>query len=364
MNVRTLYFDESGHTGTNFLDPDQPIFSIGSTDIGDAEAKDILDAAFPRSRRSEHRWNGIWRSSDRERLIDLAKIIENYPNRIVAWYCLKDFVITTKITDDLIEPEWRARGHDFYKDGYARLFANHLYYSFLKDLGEDRFRSLLVDYQKYSRKPSLEALSELKDRLTQLRQYCRKSSRPLLEMMIDRVDVLPKITDIAMLKGNDDIYVATMYASVGTWRQNYPEDFHVIYDQNAHFHRKADLWETITSSNAPAHVQPLRGAIAEHSLRVMKTIPIKSEVSPALQICDLVAGFIARAKFPSNTPEEIKFIQKIFDAGFSTVILNGLMPSMKFPSSNPPRRNGPDVVDLMTNVISSTDKIGGKFRSS
>ncbi len=365
MNVRTLYFDEGGHTGTNFLDPDQPIFSIGSTDIGDDEAKDILDATFPRSRRSEHRWNGLWRSRDRECLIDLARLIANYPNRILAWYSLKDFVIISKITEYLIEPEFRASDFDFYKDGYARLFANELYYCLLKDLGKKRFRWLLGDYQKYSRKSSLEALSELKVRLIKLKHYSRESSKLFLEMMIDGVDLLPKVTDIAMLKGSDDIYLASMYASVATWRQKYPEDFHVIYDQNAHFHRQADMWEAITSDKALSHVHPLgKGTMVEYSLRVKKTTPINSEISPAIQLCDLVAGFIARAKFPSNTPEEIKFIGKIFDAGFSTVILSGLMPTREFPSSAPSRQIGPDVVDLMTGIIFSSDKMRQKFRSS
>lgn len=46
--MKTVYFDESGQTGTNLFDRDQPFFTIGSTDTEPGEAADIIAACFPR----------------------------------------------------------------------------------------------------------------------------------------------------------------------------------------------------------------------------------------------------------------------------------------------------------------------------
>lgn len=44
--MTTLYFDKSGYTGYNLLDPRQPVFVVASSDVGDEEALEILSAAF------------------------------------------------------------------------------------------------------------------------------------------------------------------------------------------------------------------------------------------------------------------------------------------------------------------------------
>ena len=48
-DLTTLYFDESGQTGTNLLDPDQAFFSVCSTDLDEAEGRRILRDHFPRT---------------------------------------------------------------------------------------------------------------------------------------------------------------------------------------------------------------------------------------------------------------------------------------------------------------------------
>ena len=44
---RTVYFDESGYTGTDLLNPDQPYFTVASADLDDHEARTILYQSFP-----------------------------------------------------------------------------------------------------------------------------------------------------------------------------------------------------------------------------------------------------------------------------------------------------------------------------
>lgn len=47
MTVKTLYFDESGFTGYNLLDPVQPIFAVASADSEEGQASEVSSTIFP-----------------------------------------------------------------------------------------------------------------------------------------------------------------------------------------------------------------------------------------------------------------------------------------------------------------------------
>ena len=59
MPTRALYFDESGFTGYNLLDPQQPIFAVASVDISDAQAAEILKSSFPSYQGVEFKFTNI-----------------------------------------------------------------------------------------------------------------------------------------------------------------------------------------------------------------------------------------------------------------------------------------------------------------
>ena len=40
--MERIFFDESGQTGTNMFDPEQPYFVLGSTNIPEPEAAEII----------------------------------------------------------------------------------------------------------------------------------------------------------------------------------------------------------------------------------------------------------------------------------------------------------------------------------
>jgi hypothetical protein len=81
MFTRTLFFDESGFTGYNLLDPAQPIFAIASADIDEKRADEILRASFPRYRGAEFKFSNIWGSNNRAGLVTFADHLHAVENR-------------------------------------------------------------------------------------------------------------------------------------------------------------------------------------------------------------------------------------------------------------------------------------------
>lgn len=65
--TKTLFFDESGYTGYDLLNPDQPIFCIASSDIGDQEAQAILEGSCPGYQGAEYKFSQFWRRKSRRK---------------------------------------------------------------------------------------------------------------------------------------------------------------------------------------------------------------------------------------------------------------------------------------------------------
>lgn len=98
--TKTLYFDESGWTGFDFLNADQPVFVVSSSDIPEETAAEILRASFPRYQGAEFKFSNIWRSPrNRPGFIDFADAVGQHEGHIFSWVTIKRFAIVTKIVD-------------------------------------------------------------------------------------------------------------------------------------------------------------------------------------------------------------------------------------------------------------------------
>lgn len=73
MATRTLHFDESGFTGFNLLDPNQPIFAVASSDIDERHAGEILKESFPEHWGAEFKFSNIWGSKSKSGPSDIRR---------------------------------------------------------------------------------------------------------------------------------------------------------------------------------------------------------------------------------------------------------------------------------------------------
>lgn len=99
MTVRNLYFDESGYTGYNLLDPVQPIFAIASADIYADEAGSILRDSFPKYQGAEFKFSNIWATGSRAGLTAFSMHVKAFADRSFVYMIDKRFGVLTKIVD-------------------------------------------------------------------------------------------------------------------------------------------------------------------------------------------------------------------------------------------------------------------------
>lgn len=153
MTARTIYFDESGFTGYNLLDRQQPVFVVSSTDIAPDAAELILRESFPKYRGEEFKFSNIWGSSHRSGLIEFGRRLTPLENHAFSWMIDKRFCVLTKIVDFLIEPPLTNAGYDFYTDGFCWKYTNYIYYGFSEFAPPELLDTLVRTYQAFSRDP-------------------------------------------------------------------------------------------------------------------------------------------------------------------------------------------------------------------
>jgi hypothetical protein len=353
MAIRTLYFDESGFTGYNLLDPAQPIFAIASVDVEQQRALDILTDSFPKYQGTEFKFSNIWGSNNRVGLLKYAEHLRSFAELSFIYISVKRFAVLTKIVDFLIEPYLTDAGYDFYGDGFCWKYSNYIYFGFTQFAPPELLDALLRNYQAFSRNPSLKSLALLH---SQLRIMAASSDEPVklfLEQMELGANLFLDYHNIDTFGGSDELQATTMFAIVSHWRQKYPEDFAVVHDASSNFLRSREMWERITSANVPP--QSYRGgdgSAVEFPLRVVSTTAVDSKNSRCVQFCDVLAGLAARHFSPRTAGEDRSFMNEVLDAGLKEITYNGIQPDTEFPDQIPPKPlQGPDAIDQMMKIM-------------
>lgn len=144
-----IAFDESGNSGGNLLDPEQPVFALASVCLTDQEALDILGR-----RQGEFKFAKLRRKKFGQDLI--VRILDspglNSDNCLVS-ILHKKFMVVAKMIDLLIEPLAHRDGLDLYEQGLNLALAN-LWYSIFPVIDQGAFEVLLEKFVAMVRKPS------------------------------------------------------------------------------------------------------------------------------------------------------------------------------------------------------------------
>ena len=355
--MKSLYFDESGFTGYDLLNADQPVFSIGSHDLSDDEAFELLKRSFPNYGGDEFKFTRIWsRKRSRKDLVNFSQNICEISERLFVYTCNKKFVVLTKIVDHLVEPVVHDAGQDFYAGGFNVKYANMAHYAFSNFVDDNFYSNLLNFYQAFARKPSPISLRTLQKQYRKMTVECPEYAKEFMQMMSIGAEMFERFSDIEKHRASSDIHLTTMVSSIAYWRSIFDEDFQVIHDESAHFFRQKDMWERITSTAAKDTVIYADDERkVKFPLRVANTVQKDSRGSPALQISDLISGLGAKIKSAYLEANDLSLINDVLDAGLNQINSGGLHPGTDFIDTPPEDLDGPDAIDQFNKIIFPKD---------
>ena len=343
----TIYLDESGHTGYDLLNPQQPFFSVASAKVSNSLAEEILSTSFPNYRGSEFKFTRLWANDRQKRnFVKFAAAVGEHHRHLFTYFCDKKFTLLTKAVDTLVEPIVHLADMDFYASNFNRGYVNMLHFGLKTFAGSNFYDEVVGAYAKFSRNPSDATLSELSWKYSLMAASCPEEVKPFMEMLSMGAQLYSEANNLHLQKSSNDIQFTCVLASVHYWRAQCGSDFEVVHDKSSNFFRKIDWWKQITSPDLPIATVPIANQqVMQFPLRVLSTRAEDSESSRALQLCDVIAGLLSRLLHEDHPSLDPAFRTEVVRAGFGEMISDGIKPDEEFIQGPIQSRSGPDMVD-------------------
>lgn len=354
LGMTTIYIDESGFTGDDLYNPDQRYFVIASTLIGDDEAEQILRRCFPRYQGPEFKFTNIWkRGTHRNGLRSFAKEVPGLANRVFVYIIDKRFSLLIKMFDYLVEPGFYEAGLDWYADGWGMRYMNVVHRDLLRHGSEELYDETVRMWDAFARSPSEATLASFAAHV----EATIAASAPPLSSMFDllRKGLMhfrarnPKLEEFA---DSSEIQVTSVFSTMIYWRQQRSEDFDLVHDESSAFLKQRGLWEAMLRDDVePQLIQSSNGSEVELPIRVRTTTGVRSQDSAAVQLCDILAGFAGKAAPGFGDKPKDPFVLELVMEGAGELVQGGVMPHKLYIEGPPRRREGPDVVDQMVDLL-------------
>lgn len=232
QKIPTLFLDESGNTGSNLLDPDQPVFTLSSCIFSEMEAETLLALVDSNSPHEAHFKNLKRRKSGQDGIIRLmsSKLLNTKNVKINIF--LKEFMVTTKIVDLLIEHMLHLMGEDLYLNGRNIALSNMLYYCLPSFCDKDLVQSMYKSFVIMIREQEQDNIDNFYDNLEQVKE---SSSNEGFKENIDLILATKNFINDA-LNGVDkfslDPSIPALFSHCAQWGDAYPKGFHIIHDDS------------------------------------------------------------------------------------------------------------------------------------
>jgi hypothetical protein len=352
--ITTIYIDESGFTGDDLYNPDQRFFTIVSTIIEEDEAKEILVRCFPQYQGNEYKFTNIWkRERSRAGLRDLAAELPRLEDRAFVWIIDKRFCLLTKLVDYLVEPGAYEAGYDWYADGWGLRYMNTIHRDLVEHGADELYDAMIRTWDAFARDPSSEHLDRLQEHLERGKATSEPPLPSLFDLLLRGLEHFRnRNPNLAHFRDSSEIQVTSVFSTITWWRQHRPEDFELVHDDSSAFLKQRELWGTMLRDDFVAPPFPIaNGTEVELPLRVRSTTAVRSHDSHSVQFCDILAGLLAKAGPGLVGGSHDPFIVELVLAGAGALSYSGVMPHALYVDGPPQRRDGPDMVDRMTELL-------------
>jgi len=287
--MKQIFIDESGYTGEDLLNEDQPFFVLASLDLEEAKCKQYKKIFFHEVKAHELKYSSLKKLKKQQEmvldfLVEFLKFEDNYRISIAH----KKYVLVQKLVDFLIEPYMFELGEDLYKNGQNIALSNMLYYCLPKFGGKSFFNNLLTKFQKFMREKSIQNYKELFFQINLV--YGDK----LLDELLDYVRPADKIIGhkiINLIPPNSlDLSFTFGLNMMAQWRDKIDDEIVLIHDQTSNMTNQVKEWEAVMSSDIDPQILGWDRRILKLPINIKKTRFSSSKDWAGLQLADILAG--------------------------------------------------------------------------
>lgn len=278
--------DESGYTGFDLLNAEQPFQGATAVAIGDDDAARLIKEHFPNLQASELKYSSLTRrASNHPRILALQQdVLAGY--KCVTYVCDKRFLLLLMFLDYAVEPFYFERGLNFYEDGQNYSLASLLYVAGPTLLGRASFVALQAAFQRAVKEKSADSLANLVDaaRSTNWRQL-PEALGPLAQYAAPeclRAIATPGVTT--------DAAFVVLQSLISRMEEMAAGAYSVEHDRSKNLLAYHDLLQRYINHREEIEFRQSEIARLKFPLKLKVVTQVDSKVSPAVQIADVLIG--------------------------------------------------------------------------
>jgi len=149
MATVTMFLNESGYTGPDLINRDQPFFTLASTNVSEGDARSLLTSCFG-ARTQEVKFAKLAKSArGRAAIVEFVSALDRGSFAFFSYH--KQFLLSAYLIDFWLEPMMHEDGVNLYERGANIALNNVSYLTLGTCLGLDRRRELFRQFQVMTR---------------------------------------------------------------------------------------------------------------------------------------------------------------------------------------------------------------------
>ncbi|MCA3013836.1 MAG: DUF3800 domain-containing protein [Myxococcaceae bacterium] len=320
----TIFMDECGYTGEDLLNPDQPVFVLGTLNFSEEEAVALKNRFFSDIQAAELKHASMPKRSAQRRMVTnfLRHLAVDQPGRALAYIANKKFTLVCWLVDSLVETPMHERGFNLYERGGNIALAN-LIHAALPFMNGDE---LLRRFQKLIREKSADAYVSLFRFLAEEQRKAPAEIGELLSLIgtFDHVygsRALEEVQGFSLTFG-----VSAALELMASWRAVTPGEMVLVHDRSSEMRKASELWSLVVDPSVAPAVVGYDRRKTQFPIAVKETRFEDSKSFAGLQLADVFAGAMTYwARFASDPAHEYgKALREVVPMEF---ICDGLVPS-------------------------------------
>ncbi len=325
-----IYFDESGYTGPDLLNPDQPVFAVASTNLSSDAAADLVRECFPGVRARELKHSQLRkRPRGQAQIIRLLLHVQRHAKDFAVSVYHKEYMLLAMLIDYWIEPAMHADGVNLNERGGNIALCNTMYVVLKSCLPDRQCQEFLRCGQAVLRDTRIENYRAF----VQSVQVAREHAKPLHEILWYFIVADRRLGGYQNIRNLPDRITdpgtVHLMEHVVCWSQRTDQALDIIHDESSKLSVERHVWDAIFSPDvAPSVVGQDRRTI-RFPLPVGSVERANSRDHMQLQIADILAGAIAaclRVQATRGSSHWSEYTQKLdeIDLLESGILIGGI----------------------------------------
>lgn len=301
-----LYFDESGYTGPDLANREQPYFALASIRMTDDEIvrikKDIGYCEWGKELHFKSMYTNLQGRAMLEKIFNHPLMDENH---VLPSFAYKRYCIYANIVNILVETWYYNNGINLYEGAKNLILANGLYYSAFLHPNFKLITEFENNFVTMIREPSVESIANFY-RITDKLRNDADTKEGFFDMLSEIPPTIQYIKEaLSNKKFYIDLTIPLFSVSIQEWYKRTGEKEDVLFDSSEPFYANKDFMEHLRDMDVPETVVGYGKGKHVYPLPVGNLEIAKSHEKFGIQLADIYASALNFAL----TPRGDKFVK-------------------------------------------------------